>query len=152
MKKLAALTLAMVIALTMISALGEEGTDYSGIWYIITEDTTAGIAELNADGTMVWAPFKTADMAAGTVTMNADSKTVWTVTADGTASGTWEAADNGIKLFLEAGTLALALDSGALENSEREIKLSRETVQPKNVEKRFKSAFQPEMTSWNGWS
>jgi len=49
MKKLLALMLALCMALAAIPALAE--TDFTGTWYLITIGQTAGIFELNADGT-----------------------------------------------------------------------------------------------------
>lgn len=49
MKKFLALMLVLCMALAAIPALAE--TDFTGTWYLITIGQTAGIFELNADGT-----------------------------------------------------------------------------------------------------
>ena len=49
MKKFLALMLVLCMALAAIPALAE--TDFTGTWYLVTMGQTAGIFELNADGT-----------------------------------------------------------------------------------------------------
>ena len=103
MKKLAALVLALILALAVTAALGE---DFSGSWYLNTAGVTAGTVELNADGTAVYS-MGTGD--------DAESY-----------NGTWVATETGVDLTVEGATLPLTANEKGLANEDEALYLTRE--------------------------
>ena len=101
MKKLTALLLALCMLLAVVPALGE---DFSGTWYLVLAEVTAGKFELNADGTA------TADIPG----------------QEETLTGTWTADDASVTITINDEPLPFAWDGEKLFSDQLPIPVIRE--------------------------
>ncbi len=101
MKKLTAMLLALCLLLAAVPALGE---DFSGTWYMVLAEVTAGWFELNADGTL------TAEVPG----------------MEETAAGTWTADDASVTITIEDSPMTFAWDGEKLFNEQLPIPVVRE--------------------------
>ena len=88
MKKFLALMLVLCMALAAIPALAE--TDFTGTWYLITIGQTAGIFELNADGTC--------------------AATLYANTEEQKMEGTWSADGDVVTITVQEQALPMTFD------------------------------------------
>ena len=101
MKKLTAILLALCLLLAAVPALGE---DFSGTWYMVLADVTAGHFELNADGTA------TAEMPG----------------QEETFTGSWTADDASVTITIDGSPLTFAWDGEKLFSDKLPIPVVRE--------------------------
>ena len=91
MKKFLALMLVLCMALAAIPALAE--TDFTGTWYLITIGQTAGIFELNADGTCAATLYANTEEQKMEGTWSADGEVVTITTQEQALPMTFDGTD-----------------------------------------------------------
>ena len=101
MKKLTAILLALCLLLAAVPALGE---DFSGTWYMVLAEVTAGQFDLNADGT-------------ATAQMPGQEETF---------TGTWTADDASVTITIDGDSLTFAWDGEKLFSDKLPVPVVRE--------------------------
>ena len=101
MKKLTAILLALCLLLAAVPALGE---DFSGTWYMVLAEVTAGQFDLNADGT-------------ATAQMPGQEETF---------TGSWTADDASVTITIDGSPLTFAWDGEKLFSDKLPIPVVRE--------------------------